>query len=337
MAENRKINWLVILQGWAMLWVVIGHSPLGEPGAGPGWESVLYHFAYSFHMPLFMLVSGWLFYLTRLKPNESNCDSTNGGGQWSYNKIIKDKVVRLLLPGFVFSLVAFVLKISFPSEMTRQVGIGLGDIAHAYLYPNDNPMRELWFIATLFWFFVVTPFWNVVLKKRWLMWLALATLIILHFFHPTTGFLCIGSFFDYALWFYLGIIISKTVFVENVLRNHVWAALVLGLVIYVFGVFTMDIITTFGGIIISFSLALIADTFIPRLFYSFRNYTYQIFLMGIFAQMFVKIIFRHVDWPYTPTFLLCILMGLYVPVIVSKIIEIINWKPLLLCVGLKKK
>lgn len=72
MTEKKTINWLLFLQGWAMLWVVIGHSFLGVAGDGPQWENALFKFAYSFHIPLFMLVSGWLFYLTRLrylKPN----------------------------------------------------------------------------------------------------------------------------------------------------------------------------------------------------------------------------------------------------------------------------
>ena len=77
MAEpKKKINWLLILQGWTMLWVVIGHAFLGKPGEGPQWENVLTYFAYSFHMPLFMLVSGWLFYLTRLRVSV-----LTGGGQ----------------------------------------------------------------------------------------------------------------------------------------------------------------------------------------------------------------------------------------------------------------
>ena len=75
MGSKKKINWLLILQGWAMLWVVIGHAFLGKPGEGPEWENALFHCAYSLHMPLFMLVSGWLFYLTRLKP----VDPTWGG------------------------------------------------------------------------------------------------------------------------------------------------------------------------------------------------------------------------------------------------------------------
>lgn len=78
MSEKKKINWLLILQGWAMLWVVIGHSTVGVPGEGPGWENALYHIAYSFHMPLFMLVSGWLFYLTRLRASGASGGAKNG-------------------------------------------------------------------------------------------------------------------------------------------------------------------------------------------------------------------------------------------------------------------
>ena len=323
---------MLILQGWAMLWVVIGHAFLGVAGEGPAWENALFHFAYSFHMPLFMLVSGWLFYLTRLKVSEL---SWRGGQKWSYGQVIKDKALRLLLPGLVFSLVAFALKIAFPSEMSRQVGLGLKDIVHQYLYPNDNPMRELWFIATLFWLFLLMPLWKVVLRKRWLMWLTLIVLIAIHFWHPNIELLCIGRVFDYGIWFYLGLIVSKTEFVERVLSKHEWITLAVGVAIYIIGGFTMRAITTLGGITFSFAFALIADKYIPRLFFSFRDYTYQIFLMGIFAQMLVKIVFRHVNWPYFPTYLLCIAVGLYVPVIISKIIERINWMPLSLCVGLK--
>ena len=99
MAKIKKINWLLILQGWAMLWVIIGHSSLGVAGEGPEWENVLFHFAYSFHMPLFMMVSGWLFYRTRLG---ISAQTPSGGGgifqEWTWAAIIKDKAIRLLLP-----------------------------------------------------------------------------------------------------------------------------------------------------------------------------------------------------------------------------------------------
>ncbi|MBQ6198492.1 MAG: acyltransferase [Bacteroidales bacterium] len=331
MADKKRINWLLILQGWAMLWVVIGHAFLGVAGEGPVWENALFHFAYSFHMPLFMLVSGWLFYLTRLKHNEASW----GGQKWTYSSIIKDKTLRLLLPGLVFSLLALALKLAFPGEMSRQVGISVQELIHSYVYPNDNPMRELWFIATLFWLFLLTPLWKIVLKREWTVWGTMIVLAVLHFWHPDIELLCLGRVFNYGIWFYLGVVISKQDWVDNYLVKQPWLVLLSGIVAYVIGYFTIGFVTTLGGIVLSFGLALLLDKYLPRTFATFRDYTYQIFLMGIFAQMLVKIVYRHISLPYFPTYLVCIAVGLYVPVVISKIIEKINWKPLSLSVGLK--
>lgn len=263
----------------------------------------------------------------------------SGGGQfsskWTWSAIIKDKAIRLLLPGFVFSIVALGLKLAFPGEMNRQVGLSWHEIAHTYLYPNDNPMRELWFIATLFWFFVMTPLWKWVLNNKWTMWGMVFILIVLHFIHPDIELLCIGRVFRYAIWFYLGLMISKENLVDEYMAKKPWLTIIIGVLIYVIGRYTDPFITTFGGIVFSFGLAILLDKYIPKTFFTFRNYTYQIFLMGIFAQMFVKILYRHVSIPYLAAYIPCLLMGLYVPVLVSMIIERINWKPLLLCVGLK--
>ena len=329
--NNKKINWLLILQGWAMLWVVIGHSFLGEPDKGPEWENLLFRFAYSFHMPLFMMVSGWLFYLTRLQKY-----SQNGQGQWTYAQIIKDKALRLLLPGFVFSIIAYGLKIAFPGEMTRPIGLNLHDVVHAYLFPNDNPLRELWFIATLFWFFLFTPLWSYVLNKMWAMWGMFVILVVLYFLPSFTEVLCIDRVVNYAVWFYAGLVISKEGYVESVI-NKPFMLLAVGLCIWLFGQYTIPFIVTVGCITFSFALALMADMFAPNILASFRNYTYQIFLIGIFAQIIVKILYRHVDIPYVVAFMLCIFMGLYIPVLVSKCVERINWSPLCLCIGLKSK
>lgn len=222
-----------------MLWVVIGHSFLGEPGCGPEWENVLYRFAYSFHMPLFMLVSGWLFYRTRMMGNEK--------GRWTYPQIIQDKALRLLLPGFVFSVVAFVLKAAFPGEMVRETELNLHSIAHAYLYPNDNPLRELWFIATLFWYFLLTPLWKLVIKHEWSRWSMIVALVLFYYYHPICEFLCLDRVFRYGLWFYLGLVISKNN-IENFVKGwSVFFIFFVGIFVYGLGLFTSPLITTAGG------------------------------------------------------------------------------------------
>lgn len=330
MAEKKKINWLLILQGWAMFWVVMGHSFLVPMDEGPNWVTILYKGAQPFRMPLFMLVSGWLTYLTRLKPREN-------GPDWSYFKILKEKVERLLLPGFAFSILAFAIKLALPDEVSRQVSLTIKDFFHAFLYPNDNPFRELWFIATLFWYFILTPLWKQVLKQDWSMWAIVAVLIVLHFIAPNIELLCIGRAFNYAIWYYLGLVICKTDMVERLFNRNPWITILVGIVIYSVGWLTNGIITTIGGIVFSFGIALVADLYIPKAFFSFRNYTYQIFLLGIFAQMAIKMAYRHMELPYLPIYIICTIVGLYVPVIVAKIVEKINWKPLSMCYGLKKK
>lgn len=238
-----------------MLWVVIGHSPLGIPGEGPEWENILYNFAYSFHMPLFMLVSGWLFYLTRLKYKENT-------PHWTYDKIVKDKAIRLLLPGLVFSIVAFVVKLAFPGEVSRQTDLSFSNILHAYLYPYDNPLRELWFIAILFGLMIMAPLWKSIVNSKWFIrWGVVMLLSVLYFWHPNVEFLCIGRVLGYAIWFYLGFLVSKDNIVEKVFCKNVWMTIVVGIVIYMLGIYTNPFITTIGGIILSFGIALIAQKY----------------------------------------------------------------------------
>lgn len=333
MAEKGKINWLLILQGWAMLWVVIGHAPLIEVTDGPVWVGTLYKFAYSFHMPLFMLVSGWLFWRTRLGVNESIWR----GQKWSYVQIIKDKALRLLLPGLFFSIIAYCVKILFPGEVDRQTNLSFQEITHSFLYPYDNPLRELWFIITLFWLMMLAPLWKIVIKREWSTWFLFVVLVVFNLITPEIELLCIGRILSFSIWFYLGIALSKKEIVENVFESNSLGVLVIGIIIHIVGQISHPIIATIGGITLSFGLALLADKYTPRLFFTFRGYTYQIFLIGIFAQILVKIIYRHVDAPYFPLYVLCLMAGLYVPVFFFKILQYINWKPLLLCVGLKEK
>ena len=325
-AGDKRINWLLILQGWAMLWVVVGHAPLGEPGAGPLWETVLYRFAYSFHMPLFMLVSGWLFYRTRVAVS-----------RWGYGAILCDKALRILLPGLVFSLVAYALKIAFPGEMERQVSLSAADIAHSYLFPYDNPLRELWFLVTLFWMFALLPLWRLTLRRKWAMWGTVAVLVALWFFPLQSGFLCVDKVCTHALWFYLGMVISCGEFVERGFSVRPWLTLLAGALVYAIGIYTLPIVTTMGGIVLSFGLALLFDRYLPRLFFCFRDYTYQIFLMGIFAQMFVKILYRHplAQFPYPLVWVLCAAAGLYLPVLIARLVERLSFRPLSLCIGLR--
>lgn len=62
--RSSRNSFLDITKGVAILLVILGHSI--QYGMGEGyegyWENPLFRFIYSFHMPLFMLISGYLFW-----------------------------------------------------------------------------------------------------------------------------------------------------------------------------------------------------------------------------------------------------------------------------------
>jgi len=102
------------------------------------------------------------------------------------------------------------------------------------------------------------------------------------------------------------------------------------------------IILAITGIVGSFSLCLRLSHILPEIFSSFRNYTYQIFLIGIFPQMFVRFAFAKIttenELLYNASFILCyiisILLALYVSTIVAKVIEKIPRQWVRMCFGL---
>lgn len=323
---SAKIRYILILQAWAMLWVVIGHALLTPPH--PRYAVALFNAAYSFHMPLFMLISGFLFHMTRLSEAASE--------RWNYASTMKDKAVRLLIPMVVFTILAFAVKVAFPGEMNRTTGLSLSDVSQAVLYPFHSPLREMWFIVTLFWLMAMLPLWKSVLRDKRTEYGMLFLLAVLHFIHPRTEFLCIGRVCIYALWFYAGIVMHKENAVGRWIGPHPLAALLAGIALYAAGMYSDEFFCTVGAILFSFALAVVLDRRIPSAFSSFREWTYQIFLIGIFVQILVKIVFRHSSMPYCAGYVLSILAGLYVSVLTAKCIQKLGCKWLLLSIGLKK-
>ena len=331
MAERQKINWLLILQGWAMLWVVVGHSgPSATFDDYPAYATFIWETAYSFHMSLFIAISGFLFYLTRLD-NE----------KWTYWATLKEKLVRFGIPFVVFTFVALIMKYVFAGSVDRATTLSVGELVNAILYPYNGPMREFWFLATIMWYFALFPFWKIVMRNRWLSLITFIGLAALCFWYPSTDFLAVKHVCQYAFFFYGGILCAS-LYKEypNAIYDPLFApvAFAVGGAGYVIGrVWSIPLVTPLGGAVLSLAIALWLEKLSSRTFGSFRNYTYQIYLLGIFFNVICTIMRAKFGLPFTPMQVISLLSGLYMPVLISKIFEFVNWRPLLLCVGLKKK
>ena len=121
---QNKINWISILQGWAMFLVVIGHVNLTGIflDSQTPITSIIQKTIYSFHMPLFMFISGMLFWETRLKRD------------WNYKNILIDKAKRLLVPYFFFTVATFFIKLVASKFIYRPVDLNISYILSKYSF-----------------------------------------------------------------------------------------------------------------------------------------------------------------------------------------------------------
>ena len=114
--NKKKIVWISILQGLTMLLVVIGHSDLNEKETIPA-IGFVYKLFKSFRMPLFILISGYLFGLTRVSKNKK------------YGFVVVDKLKRLGIPFLFFSVIGFVTKYISSAYIKNP----LGDFSFGYV------------------------------------------------------------------------------------------------------------------------------------------------------------------------------------------------------------
>ena len=137
-ARNRQI---VLLTVFATILVVIGHSDITDDFKNL-W---IYKWVYSFHMPLFFFISGFLFCYTL--PVEKLRNIT-------FFSFVKKKAIRLMIPFLFINTVIFVIKsrLSDPAMMQNPVTLDWGSFLDSTLF---NPMGFMWFLPTLFVIFAV--------------------------------------------------------------------------------------------------------------------------------------------------------------------------------------
>lgn len=309
---KKKLTWLLLLQGWTMLWVIIGHAPLSAPISGNmidetshGIANALFSFAYSFHMPLFIMISGYLFNMTRIEK------------KWQYGKMLKEKWLRLGIPYLVFITLALLLKIFMPGEVDRQVSLSFSGIVMNYLDPFNGALQEMWFISVIFIYFILYPLYPFVLRSKTSIGITFMFSLFL-FFIPTSSMphiFAIDRVIHFFIYFYTGLVISRLRLEKYLSNNYVIiGCLLIFIISYVVNI---PLLTPLSGSFSFWGLAIKVDRiFTSNMFSSFRNYTYQIFLIGIFVQIAVKVLASKFQFAgsYPIWWITCVFAGIFIPV-----------------------
>ncbi|MCC8071816.1 MAG: acyltransferase family protein [Bacteroidales bacterium] len=220
--RNPLISALQII---GILLVVLGHALINYE------DTPLYRWIYSFHMPLFMALSGALFgYSCRRKGI-----SPSSIPFWGEDGIVRSKVRRLLLPFFVISTITFPIKALLSRYALRPVEMTLTSYLHGLLYPWEGTIVYLWFLPTLFGCFILfvgtTKLLNMVHYPQ-RVWIIMVMSFCLAIFNPFVGreFLCIGSICQYWFYFCFGYV-SMNLFTQPWSVSHSTTTLFLMLAI----------------------------------------------------------------------------------------------------------
>lgn len=129
---SSRNQYLDIVKAFAILCVIIGHCIQFGSGAEylenqAFFENYLFRFIYSFHMPLFMLISGYFFSLSMDK--------------YSWQENAKKKLKAIVIPIFAWSFLLFSFSCIIGFYQSKKV-LSLGEFLWHYL---NNSMHNYWF------------------------------------------------------------------------------------------------------------------------------------------------------------------------------------------------
>lgn len=182
----KRIVYLDIAKALCIILVVIGHYC---PNGCPEWWVAVHDFIYTFHMPLFMFASGFVYIATK----------RNGE---KYGDFIMKKVKRLMIPYFVVSAIVIEIKLLTESHVYVENPKTVMSFVKMFYYPEAGYF--LWFIWALWWMFVIVPFFKT--KQQRLALFAIS--ILLHYIpFATTDIFCVAQFKNMLIFFMLGVMV----------------------------------------------------------------------------------------------------------------------------------
>ena len=327
---NKNISFL---QVFGILLVVLGHSP-NEEGI-----PFLSKWIYSYHMPLFIFISGYLFYLT----TKDICNV-------KLFDLIKKKFIRLILPYIVISSIAYLPKVFLSKFAQRSIDLSIGSYVHSLLYPWDNVIRFFWFLPTLFFIMIIVVILLKITKNKLYIVFCFSIIfsfVVLNFIDIDV--LNINGIFNYMLFFCLGMMYCKyKERLNEILRKNFSVIFIL-----VFILLTMNATTSlFDGISVTGSetgkmkevatnvefvtyklfyvviaisgiiLSIILSKLYCKYNYTFLAHldgkTFTIYLLSWFSQVFVRIVgYQILNLSMIYVVPVSFILGVYVPVMIN--------------------
>lgn len=309
--EKKKVyDEFNILKGIAIILVVLGHS-FPDYGIGTGIKERIniYTFAYiySFHMPLFFMISGFLFYNSINRINNIK----------DRFALIKNRFIRLFIPYLFYSVVTMIMKTVFSTYAQHE--FNLKDLYRILL--GDNPNGGLWFLYVLF----IINLIIILLPKKKISYIItfIISYIILFTAKDFMNYATLYRIVNHMPFFIFGIFVFnyydsfKKMFKGNLLVMLLLGSFVALDVGYAGNISYYSVIIAYSGILVTYIISTMLENKCKVLSF-LGKYTMEIYLLSYFILLPIKIVGNRYGFQYYLIIFLELILGISFPIIISK-------------------
>ena len=333
MNNKNKINLneFNYLRAIGIFLVVFGHSfPYIDEVSLPFYKYI-HSLIYSFHMPLFFMISGFFAYkILNIKSYKE------------YKTFIASKFKKLMIPYLTISFITIPIKFLLNRFSERSISDS-NILIDIFLYPWNNPIIFFWFIYVLFLIFIFSPL-IVKLNKY-----VVITIFFILSIIPIKNIQLMGisTIFSYSIYFFIGLYL-RDIYINNRSKilnfrfNFLKSVLFILIPLIVFmlnlSISSSNTNLLFStylnilfflkailGIYLTFILSIIINKFkyIKHLSCALETlsfYSFDIYLLSWFPQIFARILFYQIlKLDYNLVVILSLIFG-FTPILVSKFI-----------------
>lgn len=186
---TKRLIGIDVMQGIAMMLVVLGHHLFNFM---PEWYKQMFAWIYTFHMPLFIFISGFLIRY-----------SYKGVNNWKeYKQYITKRIKKFLLPFLIVGTIGTLATWNF-----KDVNVLLNNLLNLIISPKQSEVTFLWYIYLLFIFYCIAPI--IFNAKLWIKALLFIVALYLSTHVIPINYLCIDWFTRYFVFFLSGAFIAK--------------------------------------------------------------------------------------------------------------------------------
>lgn len=321
---KNYLNFIAYLQIIGIILVVFGHSFHEFPDGHHGNSLFIYRLCYSFRMPLFLFVSGFLLSYTTEINNSKHTPSS----------FITNKLKRLVLPMVVLTIITFVPRtyMSFAADDT--ITFTFNNFLRSFIDQNYMPIPFFWFIHVSF-ILLVSCFLLIHFFKR-LGISPLSTLLIIFIIlliyalssFPTTTLFSINELKRLGFFLILGAIYGLSFNkIDKLIPWTSWLFFICSLVLFLYSFIELEgtiyvYVCSLCGIIMSISCAKIIDKNNLNFLDHLKGANYIIFLLSWYCNVFFQQVLAYfIVLPWWIHSFLSLIAGIYIPWIAYKYLE----------------